>query len=67
MLDNFSPSDVIAGVALAKGKALVEVSGGVTLERIAELAAKGVDVISSGALTHSAPSADIALDLERLG
>lgn len=67
MLDNFSPSDVVAGVALAKGKALVEVSGGVTLERIAELAAKGVDVISSGALTHSAPSADIALDLERLG
>ncbi len=53
--------------AKAKGKALVEVSGGITLERIAKLAAAGVDVISSGALTHSAPSADIALDLERLG
>ncbi|MBK7585088.1 MAG: carboxylating nicotinate-nucleotide diphosphorylase [Myxococcales bacterium] len=66
MLDNFRPEDVRAGVDKAKGKALVEVSGGITLERIAELAAAGVDVISSGALTHSAPSADIALDLERL-
>lgn len=67
MLDNFAEADVAAGVAKAKGKALVEVSGGITLERIAKLAAAGVDVISSGALTHSAPSADIALDLERLG
>jgi nicotinate-nucleotide pyrophosphorylase (carboxylating) len=67
MLDNFDKADVAAGVTRAKGKALVEVSGGITLERIAELAAAGVDVISSGALTHSAPSADIALDLERLG
>ena len=67
MLDNFAPDEVVEAVAKARGKALVEVSGGVTLDRIAELAAKGVDVISSGALTHSAPSADIALDLERLG
>ncbi len=67
MLDNFAPADVAVGVAKARGKALVEVSGGITLERIAELARAGVDVISSGALTHSAPSADIALDLERLG
>lgn len=67
MLDNFQPADVANGVARAKGKALVEVSGGITLERITELARAGVDVISSGALTHSAPSADIALDLERLG
>ena len=67
MLDNFAEADVATGVARAKGKALVEVSGGITLERIASLAAAGVDVISSGALTHSAPSADIALDLERLG
>jgi nicotinate-nucleotide pyrophosphorylase (carboxylating) len=67
MLDNFDEGDIAAGVAKAKGRALVEVSGGITLGRIAELAAAGVDVISSGALTHSAPSADIALDLERLG
>ncbi|MBM4362119.1 MAG: nicotinate-nucleotide diphosphorylase (carboxylating), partial [Deltaproteobacteria bacterium] len=46
------------------GRALVEVSGGVTLERVRELALLGVDVVSSGALTHSAPSADISLDLE---
>lgn len=67
MLDNFAPADIAPAVAKAKGKALIEVSGGITLERITELANAGVDVISSGALTHSAPSADIALDLERLG
>lgn len=67
MLDNFAPADIAPAVEKAKGKALIEVSGGITLERITELANAGVDVISSGALTHSAPSADIALDLERLG
>jgi nicotinate-nucleotide pyrophosphorylase (carboxylating) len=67
MLDNFSSEDLPLAVKKSRGRALVEVSGGITLERIAELAAHGVDVISSGALTHSAPSADIALDLERLG
>lgn len=67
MLDNFSKQDIPTAVAKAKGRALVEISGGVTLDRIAELGRAGVDVISSGALTHSAPSADIALDLERLG
>lgn len=67
LLDNFAPADIAPAVAKAKGKALIEVSGGITLERITELASAGVDVISSGALTHSAPSADIALDLERLG
>ena len=67
MLDNFAKGDIAAAVAKAKGKALIEVSGGITLGRIAELALAGVDVVSSGALTHSAPSADIALDLERLG
>lgn len=67
MLDNFAPEDVARGVERARGRALVEVSGGVTLDRIAELARAGVDVISVGALTHSAKSADIALDIERLG
>jgi nicotinate-nucleotide pyrophosphorylase (carboxylating) len=66
LIDNFAPSDVPIAVARAKGRALVEVSGGITLERIGELARAGVDIISSGALTHSAPAADIALDLERL-
>jgi len=67
MLDNFAPADVLEGVRLTRGRALVEVSGGVTLERIAELGKAGVDVISVGALTHSVAAADIALDVERLG
>ena len=66
MLDNFAPAEVATAVAKARGKALVEVSGGITLERVKSLAEAGVDVISVGALTHSAPSADIALDIERL-
>lgn len=66
MLDNFSMEDVraaVARVAPLVPRPLLEVSGGITLERIAELGAAGVDVISAGALTHSAPAADIALDL----
>jgi nicotinate-nucleotide pyrophosphorylase (carboxylating) len=67
MLDNFLPEDVALAVDRAKGRAVVEVSGGVTLERVPELARLGVDVVSVGALTHSAPSADISLEVERLG
>jgi nicotinate-nucleotide pyrophosphorylase (carboxylating) len=66
MLDNFSMDDVreaVARAARVHPRPLLEVSGGITLERIAELGAAGVDVISAGALTHSAPAADIALDL----
>jgi nicotinate-nucleotide pyrophosphorylase (carboxylating) len=67
MLDNFTTPDVIEGVKRARGKASIEVSGGVSLDRIHELASAGVDVISVGALTHSVPSADIGLDIERIG
>jgi nicotinate-nucleotide pyrophosphorylase (carboxylating) len=67
MLDNFETTEVARAVARASGRAILEVSGGVTLERIPDLAKAGVDVISVGALTHSAPAADIALDLEMLG
>lgn len=67
MLDNFEAAGVTEAVARARGQAILEVSGGVTLERIPELAQAGVDVISIGALTHSAPAADIALDLGLLG
>lgn len=67
MLDNFTMADVHEAVRRVRAPggraALIEVSGGITLERIAELAAAGVDIISVGALTHSAPAADIALDL----
>ena len=63
MLDNFSIEDTKTAVARAKGKALLEVSGGITLDRIAQLACLGIDVISVGALTHSAKAVDIGLDM----
>jgi len=66
MLDNFATDQVAVAVERAHGRALVEVSGGITLERVGALAAAGVDVISVGALTHSAPAADIGLDIENL-
>jgi nicotinate-nucleotide pyrophosphorylase (carboxylating) len=66
MLDNFDARRLEEAVGLAAGRALVEVSGGVKLEHIAALAKAGVDAISVGALTHSAPAADIALDIEPL-
>jgi nicotinate-nucleotide pyrophosphorylase (carboxylating) len=62
LLDNMPTDDVAEGVRRSRGIALTEASGGITLERIAELARAGVDAISVGALTHSAPAADIGLD-----
>jgi nicotinate-nucleotide pyrophosphorylase (carboxylating) len=67
MLDNFAPEQLREAVSRARGKAIVEVSGGINLSTIAAFAADGVDVLSVGALTHSPPAADIALDIERLG
>jgi nicotinate-nucleotide pyrophosphorylase (carboxylating) len=64
LLDNMDLDRVRAAVARVAGRARVEVSGGVTLERVRELAATGVDVISAGALTTRSPWVDIALDLE---
>jgi nicotinate-nucleotide pyrophosphorylase (carboxylating) len=66
MLDNMSPEEVAATVATLRASGapvLVEVSGGVTLETAAAYAAAGADLVSIGALTHSAPSLDIGLDL----
>lgn len=63
MLDNFELTTLKAAVARNARQALLEVSGGVTLERVSELAALGIDILSVGALTHSAPSADISLEL----
>jgi nicotinate-nucleotide pyrophosphorylase (carboxylating) len=62
MLDNFDDSQVGDALALIAGRAIVEVSGGITIERVATLGSLGVDVISVGALTHSSPSSDIGLD-----
>jgi nicotinate-nucleotide pyrophosphorylase (carboxylating) len=66
MLDNFAEGEIGVAVERAHGRALVEVSGGITLERIPALARAGVDVVSVGALTHSAPAADIGLDIEKI-
>ena len=63
MLDNFTPAQLREGVELVGGRAVVEASGNVTLETIPEIAATGVDVISSGALTHSVRAIDLGLDL----
>jgi nicotinate-nucleotide pyrophosphorylase (carboxylating) len=63
MLDNFTTEDLRAGVEKVAGRALVEASGGITLERIREIAATGVDIISVGALTHSVRALDLGLDI----
>ena len=62
LLDNMDTETVRAAVLRAKGKALTEASGGITLVRVTELARAGVDLISVGALTHSVTAADIGLD-----
>jgi len=63
MLDNFTLHDLRAGVAQVAGRATVEASGGVSLDTVAAIAGTGVDVISVGALTHSARALDLGLDL----
>jgi len=62
MLDNFPLDDLRRAVALTAGRAVLEASGGVSLETVRAIAETGVDVISVGALTHSAPVLDIGLD-----
>ncbi|MEJ7635331.1 carboxylating nicotinate-nucleotide diphosphorylase [Aeromicrobium sp.] len=63
MLDNFSLDELRAGVAKIGDRAVVEASGGITLDTIAEVARTGVDVISVGALTHSVRALDLGLDI----
>jgi nicotinate-nucleotide pyrophosphorylase (carboxylating) len=62
MLDNMDLKTMKQAVSMINGKALVEASGGVNLDTVAGIAATGVDIISIGALTHSAPSCDIGMD-----
>jgi nicotinate-nucleotide pyrophosphorylase (carboxylating) len=65
LLDNMTPAQVAAAAARAHERgALVEVSGGITLETIGDYARAGADLISVGALTHSATAVDLALDFE---
>jgi nicotinate-nucleotide pyrophosphorylase (carboxylating) len=64
MLDNMDPPALKAAVELVAGRLVTEASGGITLDTVAAVAQTGVDYVSSGAITHSAPSLDIALDIE---
>ena len=61
LLDNMSPSQIEQAVKIIKGQALVEVSGNINLHNIQAVAYKGIDIISIGALTHSAPAMDLSM------
>ncbi len=63
LVDNMSMADITAAVCRSGGRAKIEISGGVTLARIPDLAATGADFVSVGALTHSAPAVDIGFDI----
>lgn len=67
LLDNMSAAELREAVAMTAGRARLEASGGVTLARAAEVAATGVDALSAGALTHSAPALDLSLDIAFAG
>ena len=64
LVDNMSLDDVREAVRRSAGRSKIEISGGVTLDRIKELAATGADFVSAGALTHSAPAVDISFEIE---
>lgn len=64
MLDNMTNDEMKKAVAIVAGRAKLEASGGITLERLASIGKIGVDFVSSGALTHSVRSCDISLDIE---
>ena len=66
LLDNMSLAELRAAVAQVDGRALLEASGGVTIETLRDCAETGVDFISLGALTHSAPALDLSLILQAL-
>jgi nicotinate-nucleotide pyrophosphorylase (carboxylating) len=64
LFDNMSTSDIAESVKRCRGRAKTEISGGVSLARMPELAATGADFVSIGALTHSAPAADLSFEIE---
>lgn len=66
LLDNMSPAEMARAVEAIGGRALTEASGGVTLANIRDIATAGVDIVSSGALTHSAKALDISLEIASL-
>ena len=64
LLDNMTPPEMARCVQMIAGRALTEASGGVTVDNAREIAESGVDIISSGALTHSARALDISLNVQ---
>ena len=64
LLDNMTPPELARAVAMTGGSAITEASGRITVETAAAIAAAGVDLISVGWITHSAPNLDVALDIE---
>ena len=64
LVDNMATAEIRQAVAHARGRAKIEVSGGVTLSRMPDLAVTGADFVSVGALTHSAPAVDISFEIE---
>jgi nicotinate-nucleotide pyrophosphorylase (carboxylating) len=64
LLDNMTPSELHQAVRRVAGRIITEASGGITPETVREIAASGVDLVSAGWLTHSAPTLDVALDVE---
>ncbi|WP_373049589.1 carboxylating nicotinate-nucleotide diphosphorylase [Vulgatibacter sp.] len=67
LLDNMGDETIAEAVRAVAGRALVEISGGITFERLPRLAATGADFVSAGAITHQARAVDISLDLEAAG
>jgi nicotinate-nucleotide pyrophosphorylase (carboxylating) len=63
LLDNMTPAQVRQAINIVQGQALVEVSGGITLNNVRDMAKAGPDFISIGALTHSAPSMDLSMEI----
>ena len=63
LLDNMSTDELVSAVALVQGRARLEASGGITLDNVRAIAETGIDEISIGALTHSARSLDVSLEL----
>jgi nicotinate-nucleotide pyrophosphorylase (carboxylating) len=63
LLDNLNPDTLRAAVEIVAGRAITEASGSITLATVAAVAESGVDYISSGWITHSAPSLDLGLDI----
>ena len=63
LLDNMRPEEIKEAVSLARGRVILEASGGITLKNISEIAATGVDYISVGALTHSVRAVDLSLEV----